>query len=114
MPFNQDHSNLEDEWILWVGLKIDESNPAHAYLFSRTYQHKYFDEESQCESYILNHISKDDRIDLIFNMNKNYPAVLSRIHDLRHVSCIYILCSRDTSYKEYPKVSKLFDSYKNI
>jgi tetratricopeptide (TPR) repeat protein len=91
--------NLETYCLVWLDNKINESSPEHLIIkqqFRKIINYvKIFNNVDVCQKYIES-VSKDDRLILIVN-NQMSHEIIPRIHQLRHVSSIYISQNDDNN-----------------
>jgi hypothetical protein len=106
---NEECVNLEEYFLLWINISLEEFNTIQSRLRSSFNHQKLFHHESHCEEYISHHVSKDDRIVFIINNTNICQKFLLRIQQLRQVSSIYVRCSDDIDGEELNKIwSKQF------
>jgi len=107
-----EEDNLETFFLVWLDASVDSSE--HKLTIQRKLRSsinylKTFNNENQCENYILS-TSNDDRIILIISGQLGRDLV-SHIHHLRQISSIYVFCTdrrkHETWCNQYPKVNKI-------
>jgi hypothetical protein len=88
-----EEDNLETYSLVWLDASVDSSEQKltiqHKLRSSINYL-KTFNNENQCENYILS-TSDDDRILLIISGQLG-KGLVSHIHHLRQISIIYVYC----------------------
>jgi hypothetical protein len=98
---NEECVNLEEYFLLWVNISLEEFTTIQSRLRPLFNHQKLFNDEFQCEQYISQNISKDDRIVFIINQTNISEDFFLHIQQLRQVSSIYIqsLCENVNSEK---------------
>jgi len=106
-----EEDNLETYSLVWLDASVDSSEQKlniQRRLRSSINYLKTFNNENQCEHYLLS-TSNDDRILLIISGQLGKDLV-SRIHHLRQISSIYVYCIDRRKHEswsiQYSKVNK--------
>jgi hypothetical protein len=98
---NEECVNLEEYFLLWVNISLEEFTTVQFRLRSLFNHQKLFNDEFQCEQYISHSISKDDRIVFIIDQRNICEDFFLRIQQLRQVSSIYIRCLCENNSEKF-------------
>ncbi|CAF2513802.1 unnamed protein product [Rotaria sp. Silwood2] len=96
--------NLETFSLVWLDEKVnkkEENKRAQKRLRSIINHLKTFDDQNECQQYIMSR-SEQDRVVLIISGQLS-KDLIPRIHDLRQLSAIYIYCWNRKAYKPWAK-----------
>ena len=97
--------DFEKSFLLWISTSSKELPTYQSRLCSLFDQQRQFADQSQCEEYILQYVSKDDRIVLIIDEGNICQDLLVHITKLPQVSEIYIQCSCKYSHEDSNNLS---------
>lgn len=112
MEFTQEDNNLETFFLVWLETSIHETKKiidVQQRLRASINCLKIFQDSNECENHIRS-LSKDDRIILIIS-NQSGEELVSRIHQLRQVSSIYVYCTCKERNEQW---TKKFNKVDNI
>lgn len=96
--------NPDKNLLLCINISFKELPTAQLRLCSLFDHQQRFDNSYQCEEYISQHVSNDDRIVLIIDETSICESFLRRIERLRQVSAVYIQCSTENTPQQFNKV----------
>jgi len=98
------NNNLETFSLLWLDAAVDtreENRQAQIQLRNIINHLKTFDDENDCQRYILS-ISPQDRIVLIVS-GRLGQIIVPRLHQLRQIISIYIYCTNKRANEQWSK-----------
>jgi len=98
------NNNLETFSLIWLDAqvhKIEENRQAQIQLRNIINHLKTFDNENDCQKYILS-ISPQDRVVLIVSGQLG-RAIVPHVHDLRQIISIYIYCMDKHANEQWSK-----------
>jgi len=98
------NNNLETFSLLWLDAAVDtreENRQAQIQLRNIINHLKTFDDENDCQRYILS-ISPQDRIVLIVS-GRLGQIIVPRLHQLRQIISIYIYCTNKQANEQWSK-----------
>jgi len=100
----QTHNNLESFALLWLDAQVDineENRQAQKKLRNIINHLKTFDDENDCQQYILS-VSPQDRVVFIVS-GRLGQIIVPQIHHLRQIISIYIYCINKQANIEWSK-----------
>jgi len=100
----QTDNNLESFALLWLDAQVDinEANrQAQKQLRNIINYLKTFDDENDCQQYILS-VSPQDRVVLIVS-GRLGQIIVPRLHQLRQIISIYIYCTNKQANEQWSK-----------